>query len=303
MTNQWQQFVQLYREKNPGASLQKAKVSYDKLKKIYEKKGRFSVVDMKVLKGGGGEETEIDKPIDCSELDEEIYNSYNSRATLGEILVKYDSCLKPPLTPTGECEVKVFDCSNEDDKKKIMTYTELMKGQKDFFLMNPLHGCNESDQKQLYFLAIGNTTEGKVVICGGLKVTHYVKKGVYYVDLFGTALKNKGLLGQRIGGKIMEALIKYAKQNGINTIQLDTLPAAVGFYKKYGFQGNNDDILRWLPVKEGVTKPIDLENNGNGKEELVWIGKEQHPNVQKRLAQQKVQNGNSQRGGRKKKDW
>jgi hypothetical protein len=46
MSSQWQQFVQLYREKNPRASMNQVKQSFDKLKRVYSQKGGFNNIDL-----------------------------------------------------------------------------------------------------------------------------------------------------------------------------------------------------------------------------------------------------------------
>ena len=80
-------------------------------------------------------------------------------------------------------------------------------------------------------------TNGKLVGFALLNKNHRNQKGDMRIRLIGA---NKG---QGIGRILMERIIKNARNRGLATVTLETIPEARGFYNKMGFRsigiGNN----------------------------------------------------------------
>ncbi len=101
--------------------------------------------------------------------------------------------------------------------------------------------------RTVYFVAV--TDNGEIVGYGGM--WHVVDEG----QITNIAVK-KNCRGEGVGSKILESLIKWAKDNEILVIQLELREgntAAFGLYKKYGFSvvGKRKDYYK-NPTEDAI---------------------------------------------------
>ena len=101
--------------------------------------------------------------------------------------------------------------------------------------------------RTVYFVAV--TDNGEIVGYGGM--WHVVDEG----QITNIAVK-KNCRGEGVGSKILESLIKWAKDNEILVIQLELREgnaAAFGLYEKYGFSvvGKRKDYYK-NPTEDAI---------------------------------------------------
>ena len=101
--------------------------------------------------------------------------------------------------------------------------------------------------RTVYFVAV--TDNGEIVGYGGM--WHVVDEG----QITNIAVK-KNCRGEGVGSKLLESLIKWAKNNEILVIQLELREgnaAAFGLYKKYGFSvvGKRKDYYK-NPTEDAI---------------------------------------------------
>ena len=97
-------------------------------------------------------------------------------------------------------------------------------------------------------------TNGKLVGFALINKDHKNRRGDVRIRLIGT---NKG---RGIGKMLMERIINNAKQRGLNTVTLESVPEARGFYNKLGFRpigiGNNMRFnIQRSPSRPSLKRP------------------------------------------------
>ncbi len=170
----------------------------------------------------------------------------------------------PPIAlgnPKMRCNIRRYDCQNEDDIKKLEDlYTKVKQQADDLAFPILTNVCEDKENKKTYYyISTSETKEDGTILCGAMRVTDLYLISKVHIDLITTqAPYNPNVKAQHVGSRLIKRVIKDAKKAGRSQVFLFSVPWAVPFYEKLGFVLENPKTPEITDMVYEIIKQKDL---------------------------------------------